>query len=145
VEIYTTGFTRKTAEQFFGALRHAGIQRLIDVRLHNSSQLAGFSKRDDLAYFLREICHAEYVHEPLLAPSEGMFDEYKKRQGSWEAYERTFLALMSTRRVEDRLDCRLFEVPTVLLCSEATAEHCHRRLVAEYLQRRWGDVRIIHL
>jgi uncharacterized protein (DUF488 family) len=145
VEIYTAGFTKKTAEQFFESLRRAGIRRLLDIRLNNSSQLAGFSKRDDLAYFLRVICHADYQHEPLLAPTQDLLDEYKKQKGSWEAYERRFLALMRERRIEERIDRRLFAVPTVLLCSEATPEHCHRRLVAEYLRDQWGDLTITHL
>lgn len=145
MEIYTTGFTKKTAEQFFESLRRAGIRRLLDIRLNNSSQLAGFSKRDDLAYFLRVICDAEYQHEPLLAPTQDMLDELKKRKGSWETYERQFLALMRERRIEQRIDRRLFEVPTVLLCSEATPEHCHRRLVAEYLRDQWGAITITHL
>jgi uncharacterized protein (DUF488 family) len=122
-----------------------GIRRLLDVRLNNSSQLAAFSKRDDLAYFLREICQAEYIHEPLLAPEQTMLDAYKKQKGSWDEYERQFLALMRARRVEQRLDPALFAVPTVLLCSEATAEHCHRRLVLEYLQQAWGGIEIVHL
>jgi uncharacterized protein (DUF488 family) len=145
VEVYTAGFTQKTAEQFFESLRRVGIRRLLDVRLNNSSQLAAFSKRDDLAYFLREICQAEYIHEPLLAPEQTMLDAYKKQKGSWDEYERQFLALMRARRVEQRLDPALFAVPTVLLCSEATAEHCHRRLVLEYLQQAWGGIEIVHL
>jgi uncharacterized protein (DUF488 family) len=115
------------------------------VRLNNSSQLAAFSKRDDLAYFLREILRAEYLHEPMLAPEQAMLDAYKKQKGSWEEYERRFLALMRARRIEERLDPALFAVPTVLLCSEATAEHCHRRLVLDYLQQQWGGIDIIHL
>lgn len=122
-----------------------GIRRLLDVRLNNSSQLAGFSKRDDLAYFLRELCHAEYIHEPLLAPTQEMLDEYKKRKGSWAEYEQRFLALMGERRIEERISRSLFDTPTVLLCSEATAEHCHRRLVLEYLQSKWGRLTSIHL
>lgn len=145
MEIYTAGFTHTSAERFFERLKGAGIRRLIDVRLNNSSQLAGFSKRDDLAYFLRVICDADYLHEPLLAPTQELLDAYKKRKGDWVNYERRFLALMDERRVAERLDRGLFDVPTVLLCSEATAEHCHRRLVAEYLRDHWSDVRIVHL
>ena len=145
MEIYTAGFTHTSAERFFERLRGAGIRRLIDVRLNNVSQLAGFSKRDDLAYFLRMICDADYLHEPLLAPTQELLDAYKKRNGDWDDYERRFLALMDERRVAERLDRQLFDVPTVLLCSEATAEHCHRRLVAEYLRDHWGDVQIVHL
>lgn len=145
MEVYTTGFTQKTAEQFFESIRLVGIRRLLDVRLHNSSQLAGFSKRDDLAYLLRTICGAEYIHEPLLAPTQELLDDYKKKKGDWAVYERRFLDLMGERRIEDHISPTLFAIPTVLLCSEATAEHCHRRLVLEYLQRKWGGLSITHL
>ena len=145
MEVYTAGFTHTTAEAFFGTLRRVGIKRLLDVRLNNVSQLAGFSKRDDLRYFLRELCAAEDLHEPLLAPTQELLDEYRKAKGSWETYERRFLALMREREIERRIDRGLFAVPTVLLCSEATAEHCHRRLVAEYLRDAWGDLTITHL
>lgn len=145
MEVFSIGFTQKTAEQFFGQLRRAGISRLLDVRLNNVSQLAGFSKRDDLAYFLREICGAEYAHEPLLAPTQAMLDEYKKRKGDWAHYERRFLGLMNERAIEERLDRGSFKRPTVLLCSEPTAERCHRRLVLEYLRASWGDLTITHM
>ena len=145
MDIYTVGYTQKSARQFFELLRQAGIRRLIDVRLKNLSQLAGFTKKDDLAYFLEEICQAEYRHEPLLAPTEELLDYVKKRQGSWSVYERRFLDLLAERRIEERMDRRLFEVPTVLLCSEATPEHCHRRLIVEYLADTWGDVTPVHL
>ena len=145
MEVYTIGFTQKSAEEFFERLRRVGIKRLLDVRLNNVSQLAGFSKREDLRYFLRELCAADYLHESLLAPTQEMLDEYKKQKGSWESYERRFLALMRERAVERRIDRRLFDIPTVLLCSEATAEHCHRRLALEYFQGAWGGLTITHL
>ena len=145
MEVYTIGFTKKSAGQFFGALRQAGIQRLVDVRLNNSSQLAGFSKREDLPFFLQELCGAEYVHEPLLAPEQELLDDYKKRKGNWADYERRFLELMAGRDIEHRLDPRSFMVPSVLLCSEPTAERCHRRLVAEYLREKWGTMDVVHL
>lgn len=145
MEVFTIGFTKKTAAEFFGILERTGIKRLLDVRLNNSSQLAGFAKRADLGYFLAQICRADYLHEPLLAPTQEMLDAYKKSKGSWEEYERLFLQLMTERKIEEQLDRNLFAVPTVLLCSEETAEHCHRRLVAEYLQAAWGDVEIVHL
>src|SRR5690242_7837500 len=145
MEVYTIGFTQKPAADFFGALRAAGIRRLLDVRLNNSSQLAAFSKREDLPFFLRQLCDADYVHEPLLAPTQDILDAYKKQKGRWEDYERAFLALMAERRIEEQIDRRLFNVPTVLLCSEPTPEHCHRRLVLEYLQSKWGPFRITHL
>jgi uncharacterized protein (DUF488 family) len=145
MEVYTIGFAQKSADEFFGALRQAGIKRLLDVRLHNSSQLAGFTKKSDLPFFLKEICGAEYVHEPMLAPSQELFDYYKKQKGTWEEYERRFLALMAERKVEEKIDPSIFEVPTVLLCTEPTAERCHRRLVLEHLQSKWGDIEMVHL
>ena len=145
MEIYSIGFTQTNAERFFERLKNAGIRRLIDVRLNNSSQLAAFAKRDDLEYFLRAICGIEYRHEPLLAPTAGILDQFKKRKGDWSEYERNFLALMSERRIQDNLARELFDVPTVLLCSEPTAEHCHRRLVLEYLAAHWGPLSITHL
>ncbi|MGO8946493.1 MAG: DUF488 family protein [Ktedonobacterales bacterium] len=145
MEIYTCGFTQKSARQFFELLRRTGIRRLIDVRLKNVSQLAGFAKKDDLAYFLAEICQAEYLHEPLLAPTEEMFDAYKRHTGSWPEYEQRFLNLMAERRIEQCIDRRLFEVPTVLMCSEATPERCHRRLVVDYLGEKWGNITPVHL
>lgn len=145
MEIYTIGFTQKTAGEFFGALSAAGIQRLIDIRRNNSSQLAGFTKRDDLPFFLDRLCGAEYRHEPLLAPSQEILTAYKKDKGPWEDFEGGFLKLMAKRRVEENLDRTLFDAPTVLLCSEPTADHCHRRLVVEYLQEKWDDISAVHL
>ncbi len=145
MEIYSIGFTKKTAEQFFGRLREAGIKRLLDVRLNNKSQLAAFTKRNDLPFFLRELCGADYIHEPLLAPTKEILDDYKKRKGSWQEYETRFFALLAERKIEDKIDRNLFEQPTVLLCSEPTAEYCHRRLVLEYLQEKWGDIKIVYL
>lgn len=145
MEVYTIGFTKRTAAEFFGALKRAGVKRLLDVRLNNSSQLAGFTKKDDLPFFLKEICGAEYVHEPLLAPTQELLKDYRKKNGSWQEYERRFVQLMGQRKIEEKIDRRLFDVPTVLLCSETTAEHCHRRLVVEYLGKKWGGVKAVHL
>jgi uncharacterized protein (DUF488 family) len=145
MEIYTVGFTKHTAEEFFESLKGAGIEQLIDVRLNNSSQLAGFAKRDDLRYFLQRICGAEYIHEPSLAPTQGLLDAFKKQKGTWDAYEEGFLELMTQRRIEDRLPRSLFDRRAVLLCSEPTPERCHRRLVVEYLNERWGDITAVHL
>lgn len=145
MEVYTIGFTKRSARDFFGALKQAGIRRLLDVRLNNTSQLAGYSKRDDLAYFLEAVGAMEYLHEPLLAPTQGLLDTYKKKRGTWDDYERGFRALLAERRVEDALAPRIFDVPTVLLCSERTAERCHRRLVLEYLRDKWGNLEIVHL
>ena len=145
MEIYTIGFTQTTAERFFSRLADAHVERLLDVRLNNSSQLAGFAKAKDLPYFLRELVGATYEHEPLLAPTQELLDEYKKRKGDWGSYERRFLDLMAERQIECALSPAEFEMPTALLCSEATAENCHRRLVCEYLADHWSDVRPVHL
>lgn len=143
--IWTIGFAGTTAEQFFGALRRAGIQRLIDVRLRNTSQLAGFTKQSDLPFFLRELCGASYLHEPQLAPSPELFTYIKHEGGSWAEYERRFLALLAERRTESVLEPASFATPTVLLCTEPSADRCHRRLTAEYLRDAWGGMEIVHL
>jgi len=146
VEIFTIGFTKTTAGNFFGRLKANRIERLLDVRLNNRSQLAGFAKRDDLEYFLRELIGATYEHEPLLVPSQEILDAYKKKNVMpWKEYEEKFLALMQARKIENRLDRAGFERSTVLLCSEDTPDRCHRRLVAEYLAEKWGEIEIIHL
>jgi uncharacterized protein YeaO (DUF488 family) len=111
------------------------------VRLNNSSQLAGFAK----ANFLCRLIGAEYRHEPMLAPTQELLDAFKKHKGDWSTYERDFLELMNKRQIESRLVSTDFETPTALLCSEATPESCHRRLVCEYLAARWPDVQSIHL
>ena len=145
MEIFSIGFTQRSAEAFFGTLKRAGVQRLLDVRLKNSSQLAGFAKRDDLAYFLRELCGVAYETEPLLAPTEEMLDGYRQRRLSWAEYERAYVELLRERAVEQRLDRASFRVPTALLCSERTAELCHRRLALEYLASTWGEITLQHL
>jgi len=145
MEIYTIGFTQTTAEHFFGRLKGDRIERLVDVRLNNSSQLAGFAKAKDLPYFLRHLVGADYRHEPLLAPTRDLLDAYKKQKGPWDSYAKSFVELMAQRKIETVLRPSDFEVPTALLCSEATAEHCHRRLVCEYLMYYWPGLRTNHL
>lgn len=145
MEICTIGFTQTTAEHFFERLADARVERLLDVRLNNSSQLAGFAKAKDLPYFLGKLVEVSYEHQPLLAPTQELLDEYKKRKGDWTSYERDFLALMDRRRIHEVLSPADYEHRTALLCSEATAEHCHRRLVVEFLAQRWSDVKALHL
>jgi uncharacterized protein (DUF488 family) len=144
VNIYTIGFTKKSAGVFFGLLRTSGAQRLVDVRLNNVSQLAGFAKRDDLKFFLAELCDMDYIHEQRLAPTQEMLDDYKKRGSSWQEYERSFIDLMAERKIEASVPADLLD-NAVLLCSEATPHNCHRRLVAEYVAEHWGDVTVTHL
>ncbi len=145
MEICTIGFTQTTAEGFFGRLAAGQVERLLDVRLNNTSQLAGFAKATDLPYFLRELVGATYEHQPLLAPTQDILDAYKKRRGDWDTYERAFLALMHERRIDQVLDPRDFELRTALLCSEASPQHCHRRLVVEFLAEHWPYVKAVHL
>lgn len=118
--------------------------RLIDTLLNNRSQLAGFSKAEDLSYFLRTIAGIEYRYALELAPTQDMLDRYKKQRGSWQEYEAEFIALISRRQIEDSLDQSEL-AGACLLCSEDLPAHCHRRLVAEYLRQKWGDVEIVHL
>lgn len=142
--VFTIGFTKKSARRFFETLRGSGAKRVVDVRLNNVSQLAGFTKKDDLAYFLEKICGMGYVHLPILAPTQDILDEFKKEHGDWRAYEFKFLSLMKQRRVESIVSRDLL-ADGCLLCSEDTPERCHRRLVAEYLKQHWVTVDIRHL
>ena len=144
IQVATIGFTKKTAAQFFEKLRAAGIKRVVDVRLNKVSQLAGFSKRDDLQYFLQQILGVEYVEAPLLAPTQPLLDAYKKNKGKWEDYERAFLSLMQERKIEDKIDPSML-AGGCLLCSEDKPHQCHRRLIVEYLHARWGNLSINHI
>lgn len=144
LRITTIGFTKKDAERFFDLLKRAEVKRVIDVRLNNEGQLAGFAKKRDLRYFLKAILGIDYVHLPILAPTEEMLSAYKKEKGSWSDYERQFLDLMAQRQIERELDRDTIN-DGCLLCSEDKPHHCHRRLVAEYLKDRWGGARIEHL
>jgi len=145
MNIYTIGFTHKSASEFFEVLKANSIERLLDVRLSNTSQLAGFTKQADLQYFLKEICGAAYQHEPLLAPSAELFRAYRKEGGSFEALATGYLKLLKARKIETVLSKTSFKKRTVLLCSEAAPEHCHRRLALEYLQKHWPEISIHHL
>jgi uncharacterized protein (DUF488 family) len=142
--VYTIGFTKKSAEQFFTRLKQPGLVRLLDVRLNNVSQLAGFAKRDDLRFFLKEINGIDYLHMKELAPTKDILDAFKKNKGDWTTYEDQFLTLMEERKIAERVARDVVD-GGCLLCSEATPEHCHRRLVAEYLSRSWGSLEIKHL
>ena len=143
MKLFTIGFTKTSAQHFFGRLKKSGAKNLIDVRLNNVSQLAGFAKRDDLKYFTGAICGIGYQHIQTLAPTKDMLDEYKKHGGEWDAYATKFLDLMEKRHIEDMDRAQLDG--GCLLCSEDKPHHCHRRLVAEYLRRKWTDVDIVHL
>jgi uncharacterized protein (DUF488 family) len=143
MKLFTIGFTKKSAEAFFTALQRATVSKIVDVRLNNVSQLAGFTKKNDLRYFAKTICGIDYIHLPDFAPTQEMLDEYKKARCTWSDYEGQFLKLMATRQVE-RTDRELLE-GGCFLCSEPLADRCHRRLVVEYLSGKWEGVEIIHL
>ena len=144
MKICTIGFTAKTAEQFFQLLEKAKPTSLVDVRLNNTSQLAGFSKSDDLAFFLRRILHIHYRHRLELAPTQAMLDRFRKQGQSWASYEKSFNRLMEKRAIQDTIAPSEMD-GACLLCSEHEPDRCHRRLVAEYLQRHWEGVEIQHL
>ena len=141
--IFTIGFTQTTAKGFFDRLLRSGVKKVIDVRLHNTSQLAGFAKADDLAYFLKVIGNIEYVHQPLLAPTDTMLKSYKKEKGDWATYESKFIALMAERQIENSLRPDMFD-GCCLLCSEAKPHHCHRRIVCDYLNDKWSRCLNVH-
>lgn len=142
--LYTIGFCGKDAKTFFELLRDHGVETLVDVRLNNVSQLAGYAKKNDLAYFLDRICHIRYVHLPLLAPTKEILDAYRKKEISWEEYESRYKRLIGERNIADRLQGMDFS-NACLLCSEKTAGNCHRRLAAELLKESFSIDRIVHL
>jgi uncharacterized protein (DUF488 family) len=144
IKLFTIGFTKKSAEHFFTALSRTGVQRVLDIRLNNVSQLAGFAKRDDLRFFLKALCGIDYHHLPILAPSKELLDAYRKNGGDWPTYRSGFLRLIAAREVEKRVSKELID-GGCLLCSEEAPDHCHRRLVAEYLADKWGNLEITHL
>lgn len=146
MEIYTIGFTSRSAREFFTIIKEAGISRLLDIRLKNKSQLAGFSKYPDVSYFLEALCSCAYEHDVELAPTKDMLDQYRKDH-VWNRYETEFQALLACRHdsISARYSEDYFTKPTVLLCSEPTPRHCHRRLVAEFFASRYKDVRIVHI
>lgn len=144
MKVSTIGFTRKSAQRFFQLLCDARVRRIVDVRLHNNSQLAGFAKKDDLAWFAHELFGIDYIHVPDLAPTKELLSDYRQGRIGWEAYEARFIELMEERRVESVLSREVVS-EGCLLCSEDQPHHCHRRLIAEYLNERWGELEIRHL
>ncbi|MCX7113383.1 MAG: DUF488 domain-containing protein [Proteobacteria bacterium] len=145
MKTYTIGFTQKNAQKFFTLIKRNNVARIVDVRLNNVSQLAGFAKHEDLKYFLSEICDADYIHVKELAPTKDILDAYKKNIITWEAYEDKFLDLMSKRYIERSIDKNILE-NGCLLCSEHKPHHCHRRLVVDYLNQHWGnEIEVVHL
>lgn len=144
IRLFTIGFTQTSARQFFSSLTAADVKRVIDVRLNNNSQLAGFSKKDDLEFFLKEIGNIEYFHTLDLAPTPEILKQYRTGKWDWESYQRKFLELIAHREIEKQMTPGFLE-NGCLLCSERLPHHCHRRLIAEYLNSKSGNIQIIHL
>jgi uncharacterized protein (DUF488 family) len=143
--LYTIGFTGKSAEEFFTLLKRAGVKILLDIRFNNVSQLAGFTKGKDLSYFVKAILDCQYYHITDLAPTKELLKKYQSDE-DWQSYEKEFLTLLEKRNAESKIKPELLKGPIVLLCSEKTAEKCHRRLTAEYLQKKiLSDHAIKHL
>lgn len=144
MKLFTIGFTKSSAENFFTRLKKAGVKRVIDVRLQNNSQLAGFTKKPDLEYFLKHLCRLEYEHRTELAPTQEMLDSYQSGKGKWPAYEKKLRELMASRKIEKTLP-RASADGACLLSGEAKPDASHRRVVAEYLKAKWSGVEIVHL
>ncbi|SMD16132.1 DUF488 family protein [Sporomusa malonica] len=142
--IYTIGSGKKSAQEFFTLLQQNGVRRVIDIRLNNTSQLAGYTKKMDLEYFLKAIADIDYIHLPEVAPTKQLLDSYKDKKVSWTEYETEYARILEERAPLHRLDKSLFE-DACLLCSEPTPKQCHRRLLAEYLEERLNGLRVVHL
>ena len=144
VKLFTIGFTKKNAETFFEKLSKAGVEKVIDIRLHNVSQLAGFTKKDDLTYFLKKICNCDYLHKPQLAPTKEILDAYKNKEISWAEYEERFKVVLIQRKAQACLSPSDLHM-VCLLCSEPAPDQCHRRLVADYFRAHFKEIEVIHL
>lgn len=144
MRLFTIGFTKKDAQTFFGLLLDHKITRVIDVRLNNESQLAGFTKKQDFSYFLRKIGNIDYMHMPIVAPKETTLKRYKKKEISWSDYEKEYLETLNERKVVNYFDESIL-AHSCLLCSEPTPDNCHRRLLAEHLKEKFNTIDIIHL
>lgn len=142
VNLFTIGFTQKSAETFFGLLSANSVKKLIDTRLNNTGQLAGFSKRDDLRYFCNTILSMEYVHWQESAPEESMLNAYKKKEIDWAEYAAEYLAMLERRKVEGGMSL-IAGGNACLLCSEAKPHHCHRSILASYLNKKSGGAVIV--
>jgi uncharacterized protein (DUF488 family) len=144
IKIFTIGFTNKTASQFFNLLKQNEVEKIIDTRINNVSQLAGFAKGNDLAFFAKEIGNMSYEHQIDLAPTKDLLADYRNKKISWENYEIEYLNLLDRRKIIQKIEVDDLH-HSCLLCSEHTPEKCHRRLLAEYLKNVRNDIDIVHL
>ena len=142
--IFTIGYAGKDAQEFFTILKQGGIKKVVDVRLYNTSQLAGFTKSKDIEYFLNTLVGADYIYLPIMAPTKQLLNDYKKGQISWQQYKDMFNAIIVQRQIERHITPQDMDM-SCFLCSEAKADKCHRRLIAEYLAKHWQNVSIQHL
>ncbi len=144
IKLYTIGFTHKSAKQFFELLKENEVGALVDTRVNNTSQLSGFAKGPDLAYFSKAVNNMDYFHRLDFAPTKELLERYRKKQITWKEYEPEYLNLLDMRKIGDKIDIATLH-QNCLLCSEHTPEKCHRRLLAEYLQARFNNIEIQHL
>ena len=145
ITLYTIGFTKKSAERFFTLLRDNHVKQLVDVRISNSSQLAGFAKGKDLEFFVKEICHIPYKHISDFAPTKELLDQWHKQEVSWDENQIIYTEMLMERGIIRKYGVKCFE-GSCFLCSEDTPEQCHRRLLAEYMKKHSEElVQIIHL
>lgn len=142
--IYTIGFAKKKAKEFFAILKENRIERLVDIRLNNTSQLVGFTKKEDLEYFLKELANIKYYYFKFLAPTKEMRDSYNENK-DWREYTRKYINLLKKREISKKLDRPFFQKKTCFLCSEPLPNYCHRKLLVDYLKKHWGNIKIIHL
>lgn len=147
MKIFTIGFTKKDAKTFFELLQKNKIDLLLDIRLNNVSQLAGFAKGNDLGYFINEILNAKYIHDTRFAPTKELLDSYRDKSINWLEYEKEFNKIIEDRRIVDIFQDNYYKnyERVCLLCSESEADKCHRRLIAEYLKENLSDIEIIHI
>ena len=144
IKLYTIGFTKKSAEHFFELLKKNNVKKIVDIRINNTSQLAGFAKGSDLAYFAKSINNIEYVHVPDFAPTKELLSNYQNKKIDWLDYQRIFMNLIEQRKITTKYDIKGFD-RSCFLCSEETPEKCHRRLIVEYFKGKNNDIQIIHL
>lgn len=145
ITLYTIGFTKKSAAQFFNLLRDNHVKQLVDVRISNNSQLAGFAKGKDLEFFVKEICNIPYQHITDFAPTKELLDKWHKKEMTWDDYENNYTALLDERDILSKHGTKPFD-GACFLCSEEKPEICHRRLLAEYMKKHsTEDIQIVHL
>lgn len=144
IRLYTIGFTGKTARRFFELLEQNQVKKIIDARLNNNTQLSGFAKGKDLEYFARRLADIGYEHELKFAPTQELLANYRQKKISWDEYTKEYLQLLADRNVREEVNTDSLH-HSCLLCSEQSPEKCHRRLLAEYLQKVKPEIQIIHL